>query len=146
MYERYLWSFNHVVFSQVDRSKTLFSNMFYVLWLISYILWPVKYDHLTKYILVLVYCHSHDNNWLGTFRMVFFYASRFYYPNYAFDNSGIITIHGCFIKSYMHRNNKMIKQCLILFISNIKSGYNVLGLGLTLTIWYLPNCFSWSSV
>ena len=27
----------------------------------------------------------------------------------------------------------MIKQCLILFISNIKSGYNVLGLGLTLT-------------
>ena len=28
----------------------------------------------------------------------------------------------------------MIKQCLILFISNIKSGYNVLGLGLTLTL------------
>ena len=27
----------------------------------------------------------------------------------------------------------MIKQCLILFISNIESGYNVLGLGLTLT-------------
>ena len=28
----------------------------------------------------------------------------------------------------------MIKQCLILYISNIKSGYNVLGPGLTLTV------------
>ena len=71
---------NHVVFSWADRSKTLFSKMFYVLWLISHILWPVKYDHLTEHILVLVYCHSYDNNWLGTFRIVFFYTSRFYYP------------------------------------------------------------------
>ena len=28
----------------------------------------------------------------------------------------------------------MIKQCLITYISNIKSGYNVLRLGLTLTV------------
>ena len=124
---------NHVVFSWADRSKTPFSNMFYVLWLTSHIPWPVKRDHLTEYILVLVYCHFYDNNRLETFRIVFFYASRFYYINHAFDNSGRITIHGRFIKLNMHRNNKMIKQCLIKYISNIKSGYNVLGLGLTLT-------------
>ena len=111
---------NHVVFSWMDWSRTLFSNMFYVLWLISHILWPVKYDHLTEYILVLVYCLSHDNNPLGTFRIVFFYASRFYYPNHALDNSGRITIHGCFIKLNMHKNIKMIKQCLIIYILNIK--------------------------
>ena len=75
---------NHVVFSWVDRSRTLFSNMFYVLWLISHILSPVKRDHLTDYILVLVYCPSYDNNRLGTFRIVFFYASRFYYRNHVF--------------------------------------------------------------
>ena len=67
-----LMSNNHVLFSWADRSRTLFSNMFYVLWLISHILWPVKRDYLTEYILVLVYCHSHDNNRLGAFRMVFF--------------------------------------------------------------------------
>ena len=111
---------NHLVFS-----RTLFSNMFYVLWLISHILWPVKRDHLTEHILVLVYYHSHDNNRLGTFRIVFFYASRFYYPNHTFDNSGRITIHGCFLKLNMHRNNKMIKQCLIIYITNIISEYNV---------------------
>ena len=34
----------------------------------------------------------------------------------------------------------MIKQCLIVFISNIKSGYNELGLGLTLTISNFVSC------
>ena len=100
--------------------------MFNSFWLITLILWPVKHDHLTQYILVLVYYHFHDNNRLETFRIVFFYASRFYYPNHAFDNSGRITIHGCFIKLNMHRNNKMIKQCVIIYISNIKSEYIVL--------------------
>ena len=61
----------HVVFSWADRSRTLFSNMLYVLWLIFHILWSVKRDHLIEHILVLVYCHSHDNNRLGTFRIVF---------------------------------------------------------------------------
>ena len=116
MYERYLWPFNRVVLSQVDRSKALFFNMFYVLWLISHILWPVKRDYLIEYILVLIYCHSHNNNRLGTFRIIFFYASRFYYPNHVFDNSDRITIHGRFIKLNMHRNNKMIKQCFIIYI------------------------------
>ena len=97
---------HHVVFSWADRSRTLFSNTFYALWLISHIIWPIKHDHLTEHILVLVYCHSHGNNWLGTFRMIFFHASRFYYPNHVFDNSGRITIHGRFIKLNMHRNNK----------------------------------------
>ena len=68
---------SHVVFSWADRSRTLFFNMFYVLWLITHILWLVKYGHLTEHMLVLVYCHSHSNNRLGTFRIVFFYASRF---------------------------------------------------------------------
>ena len=125
---------NHVIFSWADRSRTPFSNMFYALLLISHIIWPVKRDHLTEYILVLVYCLSHNNNQLGTFRIIFFYASKFYYPNHAFDNSRRITIHECFIKLNMHRNNKVIKQCLIIYISNIKSGYNILGLGLALTI------------
>ena len=97
---------NHVVVSWADRSRTLFSNTFYVLWSISNILWPVKRDHLTEHILVLIYCHSHDNNRLGTFRIVFVYASRFYYPNHVFDNSGRITIHRRFINLNMHRNNK----------------------------------------
>ena len=143
MYEKYLQPFNHVVFSHADRFKTLFTNMFYVLWLISHILWPVKHDHLTEYVLVLIYCHSHDNNWLQKFRIVFFYTSRFYYPNHVFDNLGRITIHGCFINLNMHRNNKMIKQCFIIYISNIKSGYNGLRLGLTLTFSTLSMYFSW---
>ena len=119
---------NHVIFSWADCSRTLFSNMFYVLWLISHILWPVKRDHLIEYILVLVYCHSYDNNRLGTFRIVFFYTSMFYYPNHVFNNLSRITIHGCFIKLNMHRNNNIIKQCLIYIFA-----YNVLELELTLT-------------
>ena len=89
---------NHVVFSWMDRSRKFPSNMFYVPWLITHILWPVKYDHLTEYILVLVYCHSYDSKRPETFRILFFYASRFYYPNHAFDNLSRIIIHGCFIK------------------------------------------------
>ena len=101
----------------------------YVLWLISHILWSVKQDHLTEYILVLVYCHSHNNNRLGIFRIGFFYASRFYYPNHVFDNLSRITIHGRFIKLIMHRNNNEIKQCLIIYISNIRVWIQCIGTG-----------------
>ena len=94
---------NRVVFSWANHFRTLLSNMFYVLWLIFHILWLVKHDHLTEYILVLVYCHCHDNNRLGTFRIVFFYASRFYYPSYVFDNFSRITIHG-------HSSNKSAQK------------------------------------
>ena len=100
--------------------NTVLQHVLYTLIDISYPM-TSKRDHLTEYTLVLVYCHSHDNNRLGTFKIVFFYALRFYYQNHTFDNSGRITIHGCFIKLNMQRNNKMIKQCLIIYISK----YNI---------------------
>ena len=140
MYERYLWPFNHVVFSQADHSKTLFSNIFYVLWLKSHILWPVKHNHLTEYILVLIYCYSCDNNRLGTFRMIFFYASKFYYPNHVFDNISRITIHKCLINLNMYKDNKNDKTMSY----NVYIKYNLdtmyLGLGLILTEWIAHEC------
>ena len=89
---------NHVVFSWADRSDTLFSNTYLCNfdWY-PYIPWPVKHDHLPEHILVLICCYSHNNNRLRMFRIVFLYASRFYYPNHVFGNSSRMTIHGCFI-------------------------------------------------
>ena len=37
-----------------------------------------------------------QHNRLGKFRIVFLYASRFYYPNHVFGNLSKITIHGGF--------------------------------------------------
>ena len=92
---------NHVVFSLVDRSHTLFSNMCLCdLDWYRYILWPVKHDHLSEHILVLIHCHSHGNSRLGKFRIAFLYASRFYYANHVFGNLSRITIHGGFILLY----------------------------------------------
>ena len=99
------------IFSWMDRSDILFSNTYLCNsdWY-HYIPWPVKYDYLSEYMLVLICCYSHNNNRLGMFRTVFLYASRFYYPNHIFDNSSRITIHWRFIQLYKHKNNKETKK------------------------------------